>query len=351
MGATDHNDRSQDAPQLLGATAFKPPERHGFDIVKYIIYDKEKGEIFTRTPKSWFLITLFYIVYYTCLAAFWYGMLQLFFMTLPLEKPKYLLEENIIGNNPGVGMRPRQADATIDSSMLYIQARFLEGDERPSKDFESNTNVDWAERYREYLQSYENTTDVRECSGNEYNEEGEQACRFNPSILGDCQEYPYGYFAPDKDGQASPCLLLKVNRIYGWKPEPYDVKFLDADSQPDDPIPESIKELITADNQNIYVNCEGENAADREALDGNVDYFPANRNIPFSYFPYTQAHRNYQNPLVAVKLNNLPIGQLVHIECKLWAKGLLHNRKDKQGGIRFEVLIDEDPSKRDNTEL
>jgi hypothetical protein len=49
-------------------------------------------QILTRTPKSWALIILFYCVYYTCLAAFWYGMLQLFFLTLRFDEPKYKLE-------------------------------------------------------------------------------------------------------------------------------------------------------------------------------------------------------------------------------------------------------------------
>ena len=54
-------------PKLLGGTAIKPPERHGWEKISYLIYDKDTGEILTRTPKSWALIFIFYVIYYTLL--------------------------------------------------------------------------------------------------------------------------------------------------------------------------------------------------------------------------------------------------------------------------------------------
>ena len=47
-------------PKLLGGTAIKPPERHGWEKISYLIYDKDTGEILTRTPKSWALIFIFF---------------------------------------------------------------------------------------------------------------------------------------------------------------------------------------------------------------------------------------------------------------------------------------------------
>lgn len=337
MGA-DQNDRSKDAPQLLGATAFKPVERHGFDIIKYMVYNKETGEFFTRTPKSWLLITIFYTIYYCCLAAFWYGMLQLFFMTMPLDKPKYQLEENIIGVNPGVGMRPSQPDITIDSSMLVLDADAKS--QRPSEDFETASNIDWAKRYEKYLNTFKNMSEIRECDDSAAGQEGMEACKFDVSALGDCAQFPYGYLVADGEDTVAPCVLLKVNRIFNWNPKPYEPEFFEEDEDKEDPIPESIKDLIRANQKNMYVNCEGENPADIEALDGKITYFPEDRGINFKYFPYNHAHKNYHNPLVAVKFNNLPKGQLVHVECKLWSRDLVHNRKDKVGGMRFEIMLE-----------
>jgi len=113
-----------DAPQLLGGTAIKPVERHGWEAVRYFVHNPETGAFFSRTPKSWFLITLFYLVYYSCLAGFWYGMLQVFFLSLNEDTPKWMKEESIIGVNPGMGVRPRQADPRIDSSMFRFAGDF-----------------------------------------------------------------------------------------------------------------------------------------------------------------------------------------------------------------------------------
>jgi hypothetical protein len=114
----------QDAPQLLGGTAIKPVERHGMEAVRYFIHNPETGAYFSRTPKSWFLIFLFYVIYYTCLGGFWYGMLQVFFMSLNEDTPKWMQDQSIIGINPGMGVRPRQADARIDSSMYLLEGKY-----------------------------------------------------------------------------------------------------------------------------------------------------------------------------------------------------------------------------------
>merc|ERR1711878_7572 len=69
---------AQDA-MPIGCTAIKPVERHGLEAVKWFLYDKDTGAIIGRTPKSWALITIFYIIYYSCLAAFWVLCLYIFF--------------------------------------------------------------------------------------------------------------------------------------------------------------------------------------------------------------------------------------------------------------------------------
>ena len=91
--------------ELLGAVAIKPPgwDRTGWEAFRYFLYDPDNGTILSRTPKSWFLITVFYTIYYSCLAAFWYVCLLIFFQTLPEATlgPKWQQEGSLIGINPG----------------------------------------------------------------------------------------------------------------------------------------------------------------------------------------------------------------------------------------------------------
>merc|ERR1712198_632030 len=113
MGVSERSHRddktmADDAPKVLGGTAIRPKERHGWEAVKYLLYNPDTGEVLTRTPKSWALITVFYLIYYSCLAAFWAAMMQIFFQTLDWEKPKWQNSGSLIGVSPGLGMRPSQ---------------------------------------------------------------------------------------------------------------------------------------------------------------------------------------------------------------------------------------------------
>jgi len=331
--------KENDQPEcLLGGTAIKPPDRSGFEAVRYAIHDPDKGEFLGRTPKSWFLITVFYCIYYTCLACFWYGMLTLFFMTIDEKVPKYTLDASIIGSNPGVGIRPSQSSADIDSSMLFLTHNAM--DQRPSEDFDTSRNVDWAKRYEVFINQYDDKTETRECPDDKYQTDDGYACQFNKTVLQTCAEYPFGYEVTDRNQKIAPCVLLKINRIFDWKPEP----FTEDDLKYDEDMSDKVKDLIRANPERLYLNCEGETAADREALENNMEYFPKDQGISYKYFPYRQAGKNYHNPVVAVKFSNMPIGQLVHIECKLYAKGMRHSRKFREGQVHFEIFLNDKDS-------
>lgn len=336
-------------PTLLGGTAIRPKERSFGEAFRYTIYNPETGEFFTRTPKSWFLITLFYCIYYTCLAAFWYGMLNILLHLVPDDRPMWTQDDGIIGSNPGLGMRPKQPDVTIDSSMLKLKG--IAADETPSIDFESASNIDWAKRYETYLKTYQNATQTEDCSsGKPTNvENGEASCRFDTTVLGKCNDFPYGYQSVGTQ-RIQPCVLLKMNRIYGWEPQgDYTAEELkEAVNNKDDPMPEKIRDAFADASapKRVYFDCDGENPADIEALRINgvnsMEYFPSHQGISVDYLPYEHANVNYHTPLVAIRFNgdNIPAGQLVHVQCKLWAKGITHNKKDRLGLVRFELLIE-----------
>merc|ERR1712038_860234 len=100
--------------QKLGGTAIKPVgwDRTGWEAFQYMLWNPDTGEVLTRTPLSWLKITVFYCIYYSCLAGFWIARMNIFFATLPenMDGPKWQQADSIIGVNPGVGLRPRNTD-------------------------------------------------------------------------------------------------------------------------------------------------------------------------------------------------------------------------------------------------
>jgi len=180
---------------------------------------------------------------------------------------------------------------------------------------------------------------------------GAKPCRFDPSVFGPCAVHPYGY-----DRAESPCVVVKLNKIFGLVPEPY---------APTDDLPEEIPEAVRtsikspADPRRVYIECHGENPADVEALEGKIRYYPAHQGIPLGYFPHQvgsssvllsrsfisfpfslQNKANKVSPAVAVRFDGLPEGQLLHVECRAWFRGVVHARKERMGLVHFEVLVD-----------
>jgi len=343
--------KAADQPQALGGTAIKPVgwDRSGLEAFKYMLYNPDTGEVLTRTPISWAKIIAFYLVYYSFLAAFWIAALYVFFQTLPEVQngPSFKLDYSLIGKNPGVGIRPRNSDERIDSQMFVL--KIDETSEVPSqKQGEGDTNADYATRLRNFLETYE--TDASEPNYNS----------FPKSLLGEtCSTYPYGYVkknTTDKDNKdlsLKPCIIIKLNTIWGWVPEAVGSDYVDKENGVE--IPAELKDYIDdreskgGDLDMVWVHCEGRYAADQEALTG-LEYFPE-RGFPAKYFPYegrgqydpeTQTWElNYHAPLVAIRfeVNEKNLGQLVHIQCKAYYNGVKHVTKDKQGMVQFEVQV------------
>lgn len=315
-------------PTILGGTAIKPKERKGWEAVRYIIHNPETGEIFTRTPKSWLLITGFYLIYYSCLAGFWAAMLNIFFLTLENHQPKWQNAESLIGVSPGVGLQPGQIPELIDSTMIAFNFENEDDIGNPGDLNYISGWKGWAERSKKFLDKYK---DQETCKTSD------TGC-FNTAQLGACAAEPYGF------NTGKPCVFLKLNKIFGNTNE--HCTAADLEEEPCSKMPESLKEHIKAqkDQEQVWIECHGEYPADRENLK-DIKYFPASQGFPAKFFPYMGKTTengdkiDYQSPIVAVQFAKAAQNQLLHVECRAWAKNIGYSKRDRVGINHLELLV------------
>ena len=192
---------------------------------------------------------------------------------------------------------------------------------------EGDLNIDYARRAEMFMEVYQKP------SGDDYID-------FDTASLGPCANHPYGYVGDN----VSPCVFLKFNKIWGWNPKP----ITDEDFEKND-WPASFKQHfdpLSEDEKNqVFVDCQGRYPADKEALNEGMIYIPATQGFPVKYFPYKGDKENYHSPLVVVQFDTSKmarfVGQLIHVECRAYYKGVVHTTKTKTGMVQFEILLEE----------
>merc|ERR1712179_804361 len=275
---------------------------------------------------TWLKITVFYLIYYSCLAAFWLACLNIFFLTLPEGEPKWKVERSLIGSNPGVGLRPPTSQEMIGSSLYVLSIKDTRKKETNKWDIvgEGENLIDVRTRTGIFLEHYKNSTGLQN-----FNDCQDGKCIFDTTDekikeMGCDKDSGYGFRPETKDGRTlvQPCFFLKLNKIVAFKP----LAWTDADTE------------------------ELKDAKDKEAVE--LEFWPKDQSIKTKYFPYFKNKDvNYQSPFVIVKVKpskSYAMNQLVHIECRAWyayvnsegeRKRVKHSTKDKEGLMQFEVQI------------
>jgi len=345
---------------MLGGTAIRPVERHGLEAVSWFLYDRKTGAIMGRTPKSWFLITIFYMIYYSCLAGFW-GLCMYIFMhtTITSDQPRWLTRDSIIGESPALGVRPSQTDALLDSGIFMFNKDAMHDVPGEIPGWKG-----WADRTQAFLDTFpkdkaackqkfcDNGIALDEdefCDNGKFckngialdkdgvptekinqEERNEKFYFFDQTSLGtNCtKENNFGF------SSGKPCVILKLNKIYGLEHDYYNEANVD--------MPNALQMHITSNGEqyrdHVWVDCHGENAFDKDVLKSKVTYSPASRGFSSIFYPYMNA-QGYQSPLLAVQFEDLPVGQLMHIECRAYAGNINYDRKDKIGKAHFEIMM------------
>ncbi|XP_061454682.1 protein ATP1B4 [Rhineura floridana] len=269
--------------------------------LKIFLWNPETRQCMGRTAQSWGLILLFYLVLYIFLAGMFVFCMYIMLLTLSPYTPTY--RDRVAP--PGLMIRP------------YIRHTF-------SIAFnitEPSSWIPYVDNMNELLQAYndkvQESSNVPCNAGQYYIQEGEEsgikkACQFKRSTLKACSgidDKTFGY----SSGQ--PCILLKMNRIIGYRPG-YGTP--------------------------VTVSCKVQKG-DATALH-TVDFYPTSTFDPM-YFPYygKHTHVNYTQPLVAVHFLNVIKNQAIPIQCQLNGKGIINDYNNDRflGRIVFMLNIGE----------
>nr|CAD7588162.1 unnamed protein product [Timema genevievae] len=283
-------------------------------------------------------ILTFYVIFFSALAALFAICMQGLFFTLDEKNPKWTLGNSLIGTNPGLGFRPLTENVETGGSLIWYRAdneSQVKGWTSKLDSFLEHLLTLFRSRCPVYLNSSKLPGRGRNQKYCDYNTtlQAGQTCAVPVNNWGPCSNKAgYSY------NRSSPCIFIKLNRIFDWVPEYYtDVDDLPKD-MPDDLV-DVIKNTSRSELNTVWVSCSGESPADRENV-GNFSYYPR-QGFPGYYYPYTNAE-DYLSPLVAVRLQRPSMNVLINIECRAWAKNIHYVRanNERKGSVHFEVMID-----------
>lgn len=259
------------------------------------------------------------MIYYLCLAGFFVGMLAVFYQTVDEKRPKLTGDSSLLKANPGMGFQPMP-------DVEYTLVRF----EWDPKSIEPHAKS-IKKILLPYLENANKTDDEKrgvECSGDKKPAEGE-SCRVNvPALTEKCNaDNDFGFAKP-----SSPCILLRLNKIFDWNPQKFTEENIDSSGAS----PE-LKKKMLEDPDMIYIECKGENPADRDNL-GPIEYYPE-QGFRHYYYPFTN-QPDYMSPLVFVRFAKPATNIALMIECRALAPNIRYDRTEKEGGVHFELLYD-----------
>lgn len=309
----------------------KPNQKSKWEAFKLFLWNPNTSEVFGRTGSSWVKILLFYFIFYIGLAALFAICMAALLATIDKDKPKYTSINSLIGTNPGLGFRPI-ADRTSEGALIWYNSKNV------------STTHKWIELLDEFFEEYNishpslKSKFSPDCDFDQPPRNG-LACPVNIDMFGPCSPPNYAY------NTSSPCVFLKLNKIFDWEPE-----YINSTEK----IPENIpKELIsriklaaTKNHTNrVWVSCEGEYDADKEHLsNSSFEYYPTGGGFPSYYYPFKHKKNAYLSPLVAVRIMNPTGGVIINIECRAWAHNIEYiggPAEHRKGSVHFEIMRDD----------
>ncbi|XP_061482700.1 potassium-transporting ATPase subunit beta [Rhineura floridana] len=265
------------------------------------LWNPDTGQLMGRTLINWVWISLYYVAFYVVITGLFCLAIYSLMKTLNPYTPDY--QDRL--KSPGVTLRPD----VYGEKGLEICYNISD---RDSWDGYVKTLQSFLSAYNETAQQA-NLNCTKEAyfiqKSFDAPHHTKYSCKFTQDMLESCSglvDPTFGF--PD----ASPCLIIKMNRIINFHP---------------------------GNGTAPRVNCT--TLDDASPLD--IHYYPTNGTFSLHYFPYygCKAQPTYSNPLVAVKLLNIPINIEVTIVCRVIGTGITSDNPHDpyEGKVEFKLRI------------
>ncbi|KAJ4443652.1 hypothetical protein ANN_05327 [Periplaneta americana] len=188
----------------------------------------------------------------------------------------------------GLGFRPTPPDENVESTLIWYK-----GTDPEQYQF-------WTKSLEEFLKVYRipgltpgRGQNIYNCDYDRPPNEN-QVCDVDVKNWFPCtQENSFNFH------KSAPCIFIKLNKIYDWRPEFYN----DTNDLPEK-MPKDLKDHIVNQKKinsqllnTIWISCEGESPADIENV-GPIKYIPR-QGFPGYFYPYKNSE-GYLSPVMAI---------------------------------------------------
>ncbi|KAL5109952.1 Sodium/potassium-transporting ATPase subunit beta-1 [Taenia crassiceps] len=260
----------------------------------------------------------YFLLFYIVLAAFFFGYINaLMYFDIDRDRPALTGPSSALGFNPGLSIVPRP---DLYSSLIRTTSRSIEV-------YEGFTSELMA--FLDPYQRFADRVEMMQCAKDDgsYRFDRTRPCAFDLNSAWPCNmDSVFGY-----DGE-SPCILLKMNKVYGWLPDPVEGA------------------------TGVVVKCEGVTKDDHFNL-GKIRYYDLehhytskgwealiegkadNGTFHADFFPYVN-QKWYLQPIVWVVFREMQRDSYTRVQCYLIAKNIHVDLKSGEGSIRFELLVE-----------
>lgn len=305
-----------------------PEHKTRWKALQDFIHNPAEGTYCGHTGKKWAITGIFYACFFSVLALLFAVCMKGLLATLNNEKPRWILEESLIGTNPGLGFRPISEDTNEKSLIWYSSS-------------DPSSVQKWTGLLDKFLEEYRNSSLLPNGGRNQqicnYDKPAKagHVCAVDVNDWGPCSpRQQYGF------NNSAPCIYIKLNRIYGWVPEYYN----DTENLPSEMPPTLVNHIKSVNSSwlnTVWVSCEGANPHDNESI-GWLDYYPESHGFPGYYYPY-QNIPSYLSPIVAVHFRRPERNKIINVNCRAWAKNIKFStsKHGNTGMVHFELMIDE----------